>query len=220
TRRSTRSSPTEPRPPCTASIHACSKHSTWSPWHVCVCWAKWQSITNGRSTPSSRFPDWRRSCAETFSCAEQGAATGFTRRHRIRTENTMKAACYFSIGTRPWLRHILSASIASLVVVGAAHGQSTQADAGVMATPSSGQGVSLSYGYHAKYQRFGLAYETAPLWTYSFANNGRLDLSVELGASYWQANHAKPGSMWQLAAVPMLRWWLQPQYYLELGVGP
>ncbi|WP_397473865.1 acyloxyacyl hydrolase [Pusillimonas sp.] len=88
------------------------------------------------------------------------------------------------------------------------------------ATATPGQGFSLQYGYHSKYQRFGLAYETPPLWTYPFENSGRLDLSVELGAGYWKADRRDPDSMWQVAVVPVVRWWPGDTYYFELGVGP
>ena len=83
-----------------------------------------------------------------------------------------------------------------------------------------GQGFSLQYGYNSKYQRFGLAYETAPLWSYGFESNGRIDLSLELGAGYWKADRHDPDSMWHISAVPMLRWWPGEAYYLEVGVGP
>ena len=86
------------------------------------------------------------------------------------------------------------------------------------ATP--GQGFSLQYGYHPNYQRFGLAYETPSLWRYDFTNDGHVDLGVEFGASYWKADNRDPDTMWQVAIVPMLRWWPQDTYYLELGVGP
>ncbi|TFL15443.1 acyloxyacyl hydrolase [Pusillimonas caeni] len=86
--------------------------------------------------------------------------------------------------------------------------------------PTPGQGFSLQYGYHAKYQRFGLAYETPSLWRHDFANDSHIDLGVEFGAGYWKADNRDPDSMWQVAVVPVLRWWPQDTYYLELGVGP
>lgn len=85
--------------------------------------------------------------------------------------------------------------------------------------PVPGQGFSLQYGYHSKYQRFGLAYETPRLWSHAF-DNSRLDLSVELGVGYWKADRHEPDNMWQVAVVPMLRWWPEDTYYFELGVGP
>lgn len=90
----------------------------------------------------------------------------------------------------------------------------------MVSSAAPGQGFSLQYGYHSRYQRFGLAYETAPLWSYQFQNNGRVDLGVEFGAGYWKADRKDPDSMWQVAIVPMLRWWPEDTYYFELGVGP
>lgn len=101
-----------------------------------------------------------------------------------------------------------------------AHAQSASGAGGRYAASTPGQGFSLQYGYNSKYQRFGLAYETPSLWTYPFQNSGRLDLSVELGAGYWKARRGEPDSMWQVAAVPILRWWPRDTYYFELGVGP
>jgi len=88
------------------------------------------------------------------------------------------------------------------------------------ASAGQGQGFSLQYGYHNKYQRFGLAYETPPLWSHSFTESGRLDLSVEMGVGYWKADRGSPDSLWHVSAVPVVRWWPGNAYYLEVGVGP
>lgn len=111
------------------------------------------------------------------------------------------------------------------LLAGAVHAQPVTHDAALPSAGASpvspGQGVSVQYGWHSKYQRFGLAYETPALWSHSFTNNGRVDLSLELGAGYWSARKDRePDSMWQLSAVPMVRWWPSDTYYLEIGVGP
>lgn len=85
---------------------------------------------------------------------------------------------------------------------------------------SEGPGLSLQYGYHAKYQRIGLAYETPELWNYSFTNYGRIGLGVEFGAGYWKADSSDPDSLWHFSVVPLVRWWPGETYYLEAGVGP
>lgn len=113
----------------------------------------------------------------------------------------------------------LAAALALALCAAPAQSQTTDAPRHQAGTP--GQGFSLHYGYHSKYRRFGLAYETPSLWGYALGNGGRIDLSIELGAGYWKAhNHKDPDSMWQVAIVPMLRWWPADTYYFELGVGP
>lgn len=100
-----------------------------------------------------------------------------------------------------------------------AHGSTLPSGTASPVTPA--QGFALQYGYHTKYQRLGLAYETPALWSHTFTNNGRIDLSVELSAGYWKAKqNREPDTMWQLSAVPMLRWWPGDTYYLEIGAGP
>ncbi|HUH86441.1 MAG TPA: acyloxyacyl hydrolase [Pusillimonas sp.] len=88
------------------------------------------------------------------------------------------------------------------------------------ATQAPGQGLALSYGYYSRYQRFGLTYATAPLWSHAFTNNGRLDLNVDFGVGYWKADNRHPDSMWDMAIVPTLRWWPGSTYYFEAGLGP
>lgn len=113
---------------------------------------------------------------------------------------------------------MLAAALAMALLASPVHAQ-TAAPRHQAAAP--GQGFSLQYGYHSKYQRLGLAYETPSLWRYDFTHGGRIDLNVELGASYWKASgDREPDSMWQVSAVPMLRWWPSDAYYLEAGVGP
>ncbi|ANN78813.1 acyloxyacyl hydrolase [Bordetella flabilis] len=83
-------------------------------------------------------------------------------------------------------------------------------------------GVSLQMGVGEKYNRATANYETAPLWNYTFGGNwGRLDLTGELGVSYWWAHEgAHPSNAWQFSAIPMFRWWLTDRFFLEGGVGP
>lgn len=82
-------------------------------------------------------------------------------------------------------------------------------------------GVSLHYGVGEHYKRYTLNYETAPIWTTAFGGSwGRLDLTPELGASYWTADGSRsPGNAWQFSAIPMFRWWASERFYIEAGVG-
>jgi len=77
-------------------------------------------------------------------------------------------------------------------------------------------------GYNSDYRRAALAYETSTLWSHAFQNGwGRVALNVELGLSYWKARRSvSPQSMWQVSAIPQLRWWPNELFYLEAGVGP
>lgn len=82
-----------------------------------------------------------------------------------------------------------------------------------------GFNVNLGIGNH--YNRANLNYETAPIWGTDFGGSwGRLDLTAEMGVSYWWAHEGfAPSNAWQLSAIPMLRWWLG-RFYIEGGVGP
>lgn len=87
--------------------------------------------------------------------------------------------------------------------------------------PASMQGWGVHMGYNSDYRKATLAYETPSIWAYEFRNGwGRVDLSVELGASYWEAKRSRSESMGQLSAIPMLRWWPTERLYLEVGSGP
>lgn len=89
----------------------------------------------------------------------------------------------------------------------------------VQPNPVFKQGLALHLGYHSDYKKATLAYESPKIWTHQFQNGwGRLDLDVELGVSYWKADRSQ--SMWQLSAIPMLRWWPNEGVYLEIGSGP
>ncbi|ARP91340.1 hypothetical protein CAL14_14465 [Bordetella genomosp. 9] len=88
--------------------------------------------------------------------------------------------------------------------------------------PGSNGGVSLQMGIGERYNRATANYETPPLWNYTFGGNwGRLDLTGEVGVSYWWAHEGgHPASAWQLSAIPMFRWWLGERFFIEGGVGP
>lgn len=85
-------------------------------------------------------------------------------------------------------------------------------------------GIGVQFGLGNRYTRLGLQYETASLWTYSFGGSlGRVDLTPEFGVARWQAHDGQqPGSVWQLSAIPMFRWWMgaSQRFYVEAGVGP
>lgn len=82
--------------------------------------------------------------------------------------------------------------------------------------------VSVRLGGGNHHQRGELAWESPSLWSHRFAGNGsRLDLVGEIGAAYWHATgSSSPSSLWQLSAIPMLRWTFANSVYLEAGVGP
>lgn len=81
-------------------------------------------------------------------------------------------------------------------------------------------GLGLRAGYNSDYRKLALIYETPTWWSYQSQDGwGRLDLGAELGVSYWEARHGSPDSMWQLSAIPMLRWWPSDYFYAEIGVG-
>jgi lipid A 3-O-deacylase len=85
--------------------------------------------------------------------------------------------------------------------------------------PESGWGVQL--GYNSDFRRAALVYETPPVWSHRFPDGwGRLDLDLELGVSYWDARRGKLQTMWQLSAIPILRWWPNDGFFIEAGVGP
>jgi lipid A 3-O-deacylase len=86
----------------------------------------------------------------------------------------------------------------------------------------SNGGVSVQMGVNSNYNRTTVNYETAPLWNYDFGGNwGRLDLTGELGLSYWWAHQGEhPSNAWQASAIPMFRWWLGERFFIEGGVGP
>ncbi|WP_208001539.1 acyloxyacyl hydrolase, partial [Macrococcus bovicus] len=79
----------------------------------------------------------------------------------------------------------------------------------------------LHYGIGDHSQRVPLNYETPTLWSHQFGGNwGRLDLTPELGASYWWADGSRsPGHVWQASAIPMFRWWTGERFYIEAGIG-
>lgn len=79
-------------------------------------------------------------------------------------------------------------------------------------------GLRLGAGEH--YQRAELAWESPSVWTHRFEGGSRLDLLGELGVAYWHANGSRErGSVWQLSAIPLLRWTWSDRYYVEAGIG-
>lgn len=85
----------------------------------------------------------------------------------------------------------------------------------------SKQGLGIQFGFNSDYKKGILAYEPVNMWDHQFAPGwGMLGLTVEFGASYWKSRRRDRNSMWQLSAIPILRWWPQEKFYLEAGVGP
>lgn len=80
--------------------------------------------------------------------------------------------------------------------------------------------VGLRIGAGNHYQRAELAWESPSLWSHRFEGGSRLDLVGELGAAYWRADGSrKPDNVWQLSAIPFLRWTWSDRYYVEAGIG-
>jgi lipid A 3-O-deacylase len=119
----------------------------------------------------------------------------------------------------PYKNKIIAGALVSLAMACAAPGAQAQQSG---TQPGSQGGVSVHMGFGEKYNRTTLNYEMAPIWTTDFGGSwGHLDLAPEFGLSYWHANSGyHPSSLWQLSAIPMLRWWLGERFYLEGGVGP
>lgn len=87
--------------------------------------------------------------------------------------------------------------------------------------PASKQGLGLQLGFNSDYKKVMLAYETPGLWSSRLPGDwGTLNLSVELGLSYWKSEWRNPASLWQISAIPILRWWPRETVYLEAGIGP
>src|SRR5690606_25422345 len=82
------------------------------------------------------------------------------------------------------------------------------------------QGLGIQLGYNSDYRRAALVYESPSLWTHRFEGGSKVNLDLELGVSYWDAKHGDPSSMWQLSAIPILRWWPTDAFFVEAGVGP
>ncbi|WP_245152438.1 acyloxyacyl hydrolase [Allopusillimonas soli] len=95
----------------------------------------------------------------------------------------------------------------------------TTAGSAMGAEPDSGV-LSVRAGAGSHYQRLELAWETPPVWSYTFSGGSRLDLVGELGVAYWHADGSRsPAAVWQLNAIPFLRWTFNDRYYLEAGAG-
>lgn len=109
--------------------------------------------------------------------------------------------------------------LAGLAMAGSA--PLTQAQTNELGTQG---GIGIHLGLGDRYTRLGLQYETASLWTHSFGGSlGRVDLTPEFGVAYWRAHDGQqPGSIWQLSATPMFRWWMgeSQRFYVEAGIGP
>ncbi|MFT0850097.1 acyloxyacyl hydrolase [Achromobacter sp. F4_2707] len=80
--------------------------------------------------------------------------------------------------------------------------------------------IGLRLGAGNNYQRAEVAWESPSVWEYRFEGGSRLDLVGELGVAYWHANGSRtPSSVWQLSAIPFLRWTWADRYYIEAGIG-
>lgn len=83
--------------------------------------------------------------------------------------------------------------------------------------------MSLHLAQGRTYQRATLNWEGPVLWTRRLGEQARVELNMELGLSHWRPRAgATPGTMSQLSAVPMWRFWPSPEsrLFFELGIGP
>lgn len=83
--------------------------------------------------------------------------------------------------------------------------------------------LRLHLGYQGDYHRIELAYETPTLWQNTLFNHP-IDIKIEAGFAYWHTNnsHVNYGSrtnIWQISLTPMVRWWINHQWYIEAGIG-
>lgn len=81
----------------------------------------------------------------------------------------------------------------------------------------------LNVGYHSKYMRTEFAYETPSLFQTTFLGQP-FDIKLEMSLAYWHTNHTpvtynSRSSLWQLGITPMMRWWINDNWYLEGGIG-
>lgn len=86
----------------------------------------------------------------------------------------------------------------------------------------SAQALGLRVGHHGSYRSATVFWQSPVWWSHNFSNGaGRLDLLGEVTATYWDARHGDPSSMWQAGTAALLRWWpSETPVFLEAGFGP
>ncbi|MDR3452785.1 MAG: acyloxyacyl hydrolase [Rhodoferax sp.] len=114
-------------------------------------------------------------------------------------------------------------AVPGFLALSAALALAANAHAQVTADPQDRGGVIVQMAGGPRALRATLGWETPVLWTHQAPGGpGRVELTGEFGVSYWGATHARePASMWQLSAIPMLRWWPGGgRFFVEGGIGP
>lgn len=109
---------------------------------------------------------------------------------------------------------------AALMLATGARAQVTPAPSAV---PPDRGGIMVQLAGSTDALRTTLGWETPVLWTHRSADGpGRVELTGEFGVSYWDARQGRqPASLWQLSAIPMLRWWPDGgRFFVEGGIGP
>ena len=109
---------------------------------------------------------------------------------------------------------LLSVALASTFTCAAALAQpATTAD-------SSKLSVHLGTGFNQK--RVGVNWESAPYWSTTLLNK-KVELSNELGFALWSYHGPKEEpqtrSLAQLSAIPLFRWWVGNDVFVEGGIG-
>lgn len=80
---------------------------------------------------------------------------------------------------------------------------------------------NVMYGVMGGHQRLTLNWESPVLWSHPLGG-GHVDLTGEVGVSYWLRHGYEPRrdrDVWQVSATPMLRWWMNERVFVEGGVG-
>jgi lipid A 3-O-deacylase len=87
-------------------------------------------------------------------------------------------------------------------------------------TDSSKLSLHVGTGFHQK--RLGINWESAPYWSTTLLNK-KVALSNELGFALWSYDGPKAEpqtrSLAQLSAIPLFRWWVGNDVFLEGGIG-
>ena len=86
----------------------------------------------------------------------------------------------------------------------------------------SSQRWSVHVGYGFDLERIGIHWESPQVWTSSLMGKS-VELSNEFGVAQWSyigpKNDGQTRSLLQLSAIPIFRWWVDTNVFLEGGIG-
>jgi lipid A 3-O-deacylase len=114
-------------------------------------------------------------------------------------------------------------SLSTLAVLGslllsqpALHAQTAQSSA------ERSQRWSAHLGYGFDLERIGIHWESPEVWTSSLMGKS-VELSNEFGVAQWAyigpKNNGQTRALLQLSAIPIFRWWVDTNVFLEGGIG-